>query len=303
MGYSVKARLIAPFAFAFALALLAFSLAMPPAAYAASIGFTQESFTFINADDDGAWFFTKDDSVDIASAVSSNEKVATVRTFSTGILVVDPVGEGTAFITVTGTDSSTTKIKVVVSKNYFPNCLKNVSNVWYCWYGNKKLEVSSQPGAKCTLKIGKEKHSLKIGKKGYATVKLKKVYKLGTKITCEFTHGKYSVKLKEKVFSATGFDGVSASKKTVRVDCYELHKGDVVKLTYKGKTYTKKVKKGKSYSTVKFSLKSKVKKNSKMKIVIKNKFKQKLCSEKIKLDGWHYTVKDGEEDEGDLEAA
>lgn len=301
MGFSVKARLIAPLAFA--LALLAVLLAMPSAAYAAPIGFTQESFTFINAEDDGAWFFTKDDSVDIASAVSSNEKVASVRSASPGILVIDPVGVGTAFITVTGTDSSTTKLEVTVAEKYFSNCLKDRSNISYCWYGSKKLEVSSQPGTKCALKVGKEKHSFKIGSKGYATVKLKKVYKIGTKVTCKFTKGKYSAKLKDKITSITWFEFVEAAKKTVKVGCIEVHKGDVVKLTYKGKTYTKKIKKNKSYYTVKFSLKKKVKKNAKMKIAIKNKYKQKLYSEKITLNNWYYEVTDESETEGDLEAA
>ena len=302
MGFAAKTRFLAPLAFALALVILAFSLVMPQAAYAAPIGFTQDSFTFINADDDGAWFFTKDDSVDIASAVSSNTKVASVRSASPGILVVDPVGEGTAFITVTGEDSSTVKLEVVVTKNYFTNCLRDKSFISYFWYGSKKLEITSQPKAKCTLKIGKEKHSFKVDSDGNAKVKLKKVYKIGTKLTCKFTYGKYSVTIKDKVASATGFDAVNASKKTVKISCYALHKGDAVNLKYKGKTYKKKVEKNKDYSTVKFSLKNKVKKNAKLKITIKNKFKQKLYSETIKLSNWYYAVSDESEDEGDLEA-
>ena len=283
--------------------ILAFSLAAPQAAYAAPIAFTQNSFTFVNAEDDGAWFFTTDDSVGIKSAVSSNEKVASVRTINYGILVIDPVGAGTAVITVTGEDSSTTKLDVTVTEAYFANSLKDSSSVWYCWYGNKKLEVSSQPGTKCTLKVGKEKHSFKIGSKGYANVKLKKLYKIGTKITCTFKKGKYSATFKDKISSVTWFESVSAKKKTVKVTCYTLTKGDVIKLKYKGKTYTKKIKKSKAYSTVKFKVKNKVKKNAKLKITIKNKYKQKLYSEAVVLDNGYYAAPDESEDEGDLEAA
>lgn len=303
MERSVTTRLFAPLAFAFTVVILAFSLAAPQAAYAAPIAFTQNSFTFVNGEDSGVSFFTTDDSVDIKSAVSSNEKVASVRVTNYGILVVDPVGVGKAVITVTGEDSSTTKLDITVTDAYFINCLKDKSSVWNCWYGSKKLEVNSQPGAKCTLKVGKEKHSFKIGNKGYVNVKLKKLYKIGTKVTCTFKKGKYSFTSKDKISSVTWFESVNAKKKTVKVTCYTLTKGDVVKLKYKGKTYTKKIKKSKSYSTVKFKVKNKVKKNAKLKITIKNRYKQKLYSETVVLDNGFYAAPDESEDEGDLEAA
>ena len=147
-----------PLVFAFAIAALMCTFAAPHSAYADPISFQETSYTMTGEDETNAWFFTKDGSVSIASATSSDESVAIVSRIDGGILVVEPVGEGTAIITVTGTDSSTTTVEVIVTKTYLNKRLRNSTSVWAYWYGSKSVEIDSQAGAKGTLTVGKDKY-------------------------------------------------------------------------------------------------------------------------------------------------
>ena len=106
-----------------------------------------------------------------------------------------------------------------------------------------------------------------------------------------------------KLASGTWVPKASGKKKKLTLTVSNPHKGDVVKVTYKGKTYSKKIKKdkdGKLYK-VTFTLKKKLKKNSSFKVVILNKDKKKLDSENIKLTNWKYEYVEPEEDTGSEE--
>jgi len=78
------------------------------------------------------------------------------------------------------------------------------------------------------------------------------------------------------------------------IRCIYLHKGDTVKLKYGGKTYQKKIKKNYDIKEAKltFTLKKKLKKNSKITVIFYNTFNQKLGSESISLKNWYYDVAD-----------
>ena len=78
--------------------------------------------------------------------------------------------------------------------------------------------------------------------------------------------------------------------KTVEAECWNLYKGDVVKLTFKGKTYTKKIKKNfkNKKKTLKFKLKKKPAFDAKMKVVITTKAKKTLYKKTIRFSNFAY---------------
>lgn len=252
---------------------------------------------FTSGSCENEWIFSTNDSVDIVQAVSSDEKIATV-TFHPGYIVIYAEGEGQATITVTGENGETVDVAVTVTRAYFEKELKDKFWLENYWYGTKKLYVSCFPGAKGTIKISKNTYKFKTNKKGECTIKLKKVYKLGTKIKVTVTHNGYTAKRSFSFFKGTDFDDVKAKKHSVRMYCGNLHKGDVVKVIYKGKTYKKKIKKnydGKNHK-VTIKVKKTLKKNSKMTIKIVNKDKKSLVNQKIKLYKWRFYQPDEDEE-------
>ena len=168
-------------------------------------------------------------------------------------------------------------------------------------YGTRNLILKGQQGSEYTVKIaGSKVASGTMGSSGEAKISLKKVYKAGTKISLAVKYH-YSQDEVPKTMSATNeykilkrsyvYDAnLKKGGKKIRITLENVHKGDVLKLTWKGKTYTKKIKKDYDQNTVTYTikLKKKMKSSSKFKVKITNKYKQTLLKQTIKLKGGYY---------------
>lgn len=185
-----------------------------------------------NSKDYNEWIFSTDDSVAIKDAVSADEKVATVK-YGHGWIVVYPVNEGATTILVTGVNDTTATVQVTVDKSYFIQALKSRIHLENYWYGTKKISVGAPSGSKGNVKIGKTTYKFTVGKSGWAKIKLKKVYKLNTKIKVTATHNGYTSTAYFRFFSGVSYDFVKASKHIVKMTTVNLHKGDTVKVIYK----------------------------------------------------------------------
>ena len=78
------------------------------------------------------------------------------------------------------------------------------------------------------------------------------------------------------------------NKKKVKIYAYDVHKGDLIKVTYAGKTYTKKV--TKDYNNKNFTyiikMKKAMKNNKWIKFKATNKYNQVMESMKTKMRKW-----------------
>lgn len=242
---------------------------------------------------------------ELAYANSSNDSIATVAVEGSR-LDVFPKKTGTVYVTVTSKSHNTATVKVTITKNYFKGWLQDETEMSRCWYGTTKIKVFSLPGAYGKLKVGKKTYTVKkLGKTGSRVIKLKSPSKLKllTPVVLTMKINGTSKTVKTKLYSQTDFDEVTGAKKTIKVRTFNVHKGDLVKVKFKGKTYTKKLKKSfdDKSKTITFKVKKKVAKNASMTITILNKDKKKLRQRKIKLiNGIYpepYEDDEGEDDE------
>ena len=262
-------------------------------------------YRYLN-DEDDTWFWAADDSEDIVDAKSTNEKVATVG-FKAYCMTIHPQGVGKCDAIATDAKGKKAVIHVTVEKSFIAAKLKHYTKLNNTWYGTKGIKVESLLGATGKLKISGKTYKFTIPKKGnYITgekrIKINKVFKLNTKVTCTVSvksNGtKVTATVKDKLSGLTAIDTAVAKKKTLTLNIFNLHKGDTVKVRYKGRTYSKKIKKDKDnkYSKVKFTLKKKPAKNASFTVTINNKDKKKLSKEKITLTNWKYEYVDEDED-------
>ena len=258
----------------------------------------------VTIDDTGVVTLTTNDSEEIADVKSSDETIASVMHGSTWYTTIDiiPQGEGQCVITVTGSNGTALDIKVRVTSGYTREHLLENSDI-DTYYGYKKLDISSLEGAKAVVKVGSDKYGThSIGASTEKTIKLKKVYPLGTKYTVTFKYKGVQATVTKKIKSRTSFDIAKSSRKSpkkLKVHCTALHKGDVIKVKYKGKTYSSpKVKKDykfQSWTWATIKVKSKFTKSSKMTIWIVNKDKKKLYRDPyVKFIKWKYDPNDWE---------
>ena len=258
---------------------------------------TSAEFPFTAGDEESEWIFTTDNSCDIKEAVSSAPKIIEVEK-SFGYIILKPHAVGSAVITVTGVDGSTATLNVSADVPYFKHRLKERTRFTdESWYGTPKVEMFSEPGAKGTLTAGKDKYNVTFNKYGRARVKLKRVYKIDTVLKLKVKWNGASASTKSKLFSNTLLSEAKATKKTIKLVTWNVHKGDVISLTYGGRTYTKKVKKScdRKRKTYTFKPKKAVKKNSSFSYKIVNKYKQVLAKDSVKLTKWKYTPPDDDE--------
>lgn len=254
-------------------------------------GSARESYQIRITDDSDAMIKeVKSDNEDIAYAKVSGDPGSWVD--------VNAEGVGSCTITVIGTNDQEINIPVKVTTGWAKSMLKSEADINYVYYGNRKIEINAFKGATGTLKVGSDKYTFKaLDKSGRKTITLKKVYKLNTKVTCEFKWKGAKYTKSRKIISWTDVESVTSSKKKpkkVAVSFFYLHKDDTVKLKYGGKTYQKKVTKDYDKKSAKFTftLKKKLKKNSKITFTFYNKYKQKLGSETIQLKNWDYDISD-----------
>ena len=235
---------------------------------------------------------TADDSCDIADASVENEKVATVEIDSPTCVIISAVGVGKTVVHLTGEDGSTFDLPVEVKTSLYSGMLKSETWLFGTYYRTKAIEVKSCPGATGTLKVGSKTYKVKVGKSGFQKIKLKKPAKMKTKVALNVKWRGVKTTVKSKIISETYVDSASASKKTITLNVYCLLKGDIVKIKYGGKTYTKKVKKNRpdTTTTLKFKVKKKVPKNAKFKVIVTTNKKVNLDKSTIKLNnGSYYT--------------
>ena len=293
------------------LLIFAFMPVLPgSAAHAATFGMRESEWSF---DEDNysmsMWLPVQEDCTEeIDKAESSNTSVAVVTTVKTNEINVKPAGIGNCTVTVTSKGGSTATIAITVKRDYYTHMLKSETEYDFS-YGDKVIKLETLPGVKGSLKVGKDKYTFTANSKGNATIKLKKVYKLKTR--CEYNAswtvpgGTVTHKKSYKLDSQTWFQQADRTgSKKIKVEIYNPHKGDVIKLKYKGKTYTKKVKKDASYKSmaVTFKVKKKVSKSkATFSIKVLNKYKQTLDNKKKleMIDGT--TAEDDDDYEGDEE--
>ena len=221
---------------------------------------------------------------EIKSVVSSNSKVAKLSEYDSYYFEVKPVGVGSCIFTVTGKNGSIATLNVKVTDAYMKAQFVESVLLSGGYYGSKKMVVSAPNGTSGKVVVGKKTY--KYGKSEKATIKLKKVYKLNTKYVLTAKKGKYSCTKKGKIYADTYiYDGKIVGKK-IKLRILNLHKGDVVSIKYKGKTYKKVIKKNKDqkFTTVTFKMKKKVKKNTTINYTVKNKDKKKLEKNKLKFN-------------------
>ena len=300
-----------------ALLLLAVIWIVPQKTLAkAPVDFIDSSIVFDSLDDEeDAYFYNNGygatDYADIVDWESTNEKVATAS-IEKWAMSIHPVGVGECDVSAIDEDGNKATIHVTVKEKYIVKKIGHLTNISNAWYGTKKLSIQSALGASGKVVIGRDTYKFKIPKKGEeeyysfagTTVKLNKVYKLNTKAKVTLTVKSNGVKCTSKetvkLASGTWVPKASGKKKKLTLTVSNPHKGDVVKVTYKGKTYSKKIKKdkdGKLYK-VTFTLKKKLKKNSSFKVVILNKDKKVLDNETLKLTNYKYEYVEPEEDTG-----
>jgi len=202
------------------------------------------------------------------------------------------------------------KIDITVTKE---GMMKAAGNAAYIddqslGYGTDKLLLNGYGGTRFNITInGKSFDEVYFETAGEQTLKLPKVYKVGTKIICERTYDYIddedytkNVSLPTETYKINKQSYVTQAKlatggKKIRISLENVHKGDVFNLYYKGKTYTKKITKNYPKDDGEYAfvirLKDKMYKNSAFKAKITNKYKQVLYNRKITLkDGkfWLY---------------
>ena len=226
----------------------------------------------------------------IKKAKSSKPKVASAKLVkcdgSLNYVLVIPKKPGKTKVKVTDQYKRTKTVTIVVKKNYFKAHLKAITR-GYAYYGNKKVTVNTVPKAKVTFRIGSEKHTKKANKNGIATIKLKKIYKVGKKysVTAKTKYGKAKYKSKVGSSSFCYFNGtIMSCKYYVPVRVSNVHKGDV--LTIKAGTEKHSFKfhgNYSSYSTT-FYMNYTLGNYYYLELILKNKFGQKLDTTEWDID-------------------
>lgn len=230
----------------------------------------------------------------IAKCSSANNNIVYVKLIN-GTYSIHPKGIGSTVVTVTNPYGESINIKCVVKLNYFieKECIfayqdecETVKKYSYknLKYGSGKLEGETYDNAKVTAVIKGKSYSGKANSSGYYTISVPKYIKIGTSITIKATQYGVTKTVKRKVVNnkPSGTLTYKVNGKTIKVTIKEIHKGDYIKLKVGKKTYTKRIKK--DQKKLKYSVKTKkLKKGTKVKITVYNKFKQTLKVKAFKI--------------------
>ena len=220
-----------------------------------------------------------------------------------------PMGEGTATLTLKNEAGETATKEVTVKKDYFAAFLNSrilgeskagiihfktdMSNEEYevisntSGYGKRLIQIYSRYGTKVSLKFKGKTYKKTTGTTGIVDfIKPNKLYKLKTKGTFTIKLGPASVTKSFKIVSDSTIDPTyiapKAKKGAIKID--KVHKGDYLRIKIGKKTVKKASwKKGKTNVTVKFKNKKKMKKNTKVKAYLYNKYKQRLATMTYKV--------------------
>ena len=212
----------------------------------------------------------------ISSVRSSKPKVAKVS-IDYGAVRIEPLKVGRSVVTATDSIGRTASVTVVVSKNWISANLK-IRSYMSVARGNKKMYVSSKPGATAKIRIGGKTYTTKIGKKGYKYIKLKKPAGTNAKITATFKYKNASAKKTGKAYSNTSgyMQTIYSCQYTIPVRVYNIRKGDYIYIIVGGKTYRKKAARTADRDEYVFTTKYQNRNYYSIRIVIRDKKKRKL---------------------------
>ena len=243
-------------------------------------------------------YSVEENSTRITNVVSNNESIATVEELSDEGWKVKPVSNGTTTLTCYDDYGNTATINVSVdieeddysSDDYVDYeetpTLKNSSTVNAIKYGSKTIKGKTYAKASVTAKIAGKKYKAKAKKSGKYTIKIP-VKKIGTKVKVTFKKGKEKCTFTKKIVKPgvkiKTPSYVYRKTKKMKIKLTNVHKGDIVYVKVGKKTYKKKIKKDKKSYSYKVNLPKRKKAGSKIKITVKNKFKQTLSSKKMKI--------------------
>ena len=221
---------------------------------------------------------------------------------------VYPMGAGTAAVTVKDSLGKTLKVSITVKESWFSSYMKTTEKGSFYYftlphpdtdmpneyrsqnlhYGDSSVDVDARYGTKVTLKVGKKTYpSVTADQYNRATIKNVKTAKLKTKVTITSELGGQKKIVKGKVVNKASIIPVTikAKAKKGEVMLQGASKGDVIKITCGGRTLKKqKIKKvSRTFMTIKFKSKKRLKKNQKIKYTLYNKYGQKLASKSYRV--------------------
>ena len=274
--------------------------------------FDEDGFVFSDFNEFEHSFYKEEGAEKAVSFETTNKNVAYAEAdqnmFESRVNLI-PVGPGTCTITITGSEGGKISFPVTVETKYFKQRLEDYIDISEDIYGSKRMvvETFSVKGVKVSLKVGKKKYKAKKTNSDYKAVfKLAKVYPLNTKYNLTLSYKGITIKRKGKFSSGTWVDEYAKvnkkSPKKVSLSVLNLHKGDVVKVKYKGKTYSsskfkKNTKFGKTV-TVTVKVKKNFKSSSKFRVWVVNKDKKRLCKDVImELKDWVYAPYEDEDED------
>ena len=217
----------------------------------------------------------------IAKAVSSNKGIVSVSVVvydddDTAVIIV-PEKVGKTVVTVYGESGVSDTIDVVVKSSWEKARIKNYTYV-SAYYRNKTVSVYGVSGSTVSFKIGGKKYSVKLGKKGSKSIKVKQSPKFNGKIKFTAKKGKNKISKTSKVYCSTwgSMNQIWSCEKMIPMTFYNVKKGDTVAITAGGKTYKKKVKKNAKKIERIFKTKYNNRNYSSIRIRIWDKHKHKL---------------------------
>ena len=234
---------------------------------------------------------TKSDSTEISWAGSSDVNVAKVQNQYSDRVIIEPVGPGKCDIEIDGRDGSSSYVMVTVDDEWLPKALEYSTYVMELDYGDTEVEVQSMPDATVLLVVDGEEYNPVNTGSGVVTIPLTTRYMLRTSYTVTVTKGGCEVTRTGRIKTDTYLEDASVKKKkpkTIKLGISNATQFDFVKLTYGGKTYSKRCKKSTSYWSPSIKVKKKFAKNSKMTVKVINQYGQQLFKKKIKLRNWSY---------------
>lgn len=205
------------------------------------------------------------------------DKIVKVTVPHSSYIRIEGLKDGKCTVQVLGEQGHVCPVEIEVTKEYMDQKLYIQSKFGHICYGQTKLKVKSWPNTTVTLSVGSTDYSpVKTDEKGLVTIPLKKVYKMDTKFLVKLKNGKYAADLRGGFGNHTYLKKAAAKKYTIKVKCYNLHKGDIVKVKYKKKVYAKKITKNYHHKnkTVAFKVKKKVKAKNKFVVAIYDKYKK-----------------------------
>jgi hypothetical protein len=234
---------------------------------------------------DSAIIYATDKSSAFSKVTSADPKVATVSAlqtnrFSESFVLVYPKKAGNTYITMTDINGLTTKMLVTVSEGYFPKNLKSCTSV-HMYYGSTNNVFYTKPYAKVRLTIAGKTRIKTASKYGKVVFKISKIYKIGQKYTVKVYWHKIKISLTEKIRSnspSAYHDTIRSCESYVPFYFKNVTRGDKVTLYIGNERHSFTVPYTTSKYHHKFYTKYTMRHYNSMRIVIKNKYKQKMYS-------------------------